>query len=40
VTSAVVGASRVAHVEAAVAALANRSFARDELRTIDDILAA
>jgi L-glyceraldehyde 3-phosphate reductase len=40
VTSAIVGASRVAHVESAVAALANRAFARDELRAIDEILAA
>jgi L-glyceraldehyde 3-phosphate reductase len=40
VTSAVVGASRVAQVESAVAALANRTFARDELRAIDEILAA
>ena len=39
VTSAVVGASRVAQVETAVAALANRAFARDELRAIDEILA-
>jgi L-glyceraldehyde 3-phosphate reductase len=39
VTSAVVGASRVAQVESAVAALANRTFARDELRAIDEILA-
>jgi L-glyceraldehyde 3-phosphate reductase len=39
VTSAVVGASRVAHVESALGALANRTFARDELRAIDEILA-
>ena len=39
VTSALVGASRVAQVESAVVALANRSFARDELRAIDEILA-
>ena len=39
VTSALVGASRVAQVESAVAALANRTFARDELRAIDEILA-
>jgi L-glyceraldehyde 3-phosphate reductase len=37
--SALVGASRVAQVESAVAALANRTFARDELRAIDEILA-
>ena len=39
VTSALVGASRVAQVESAVAALANRTFGRDELRAIDEILA-
>ena len=39
VTSALVGASRVAQVETAVAALANRTFARDELRAIDEVLA-
>jgi L-glyceraldehyde 3-phosphate reductase len=39
VTSALVGASRVVQVETAVAALANRAFARDELRAIDEILA-
>jgi len=39
VTSAVVGASRVAHVDDAVAALATRHFADDELAAIDAILA-
>jgi L-glyceraldehyde 3-phosphate reductase len=39
VTSAVIGASRVAHIEDAVAALANRSFAQEELDRIDGILA-
>src|SRR5438034_1116203 len=39
VTSVLVGASRPQHVEDAVAALAHRSFASDELRAIDQILA-
>ncbi|OLC05380.1 MAG: L-glyceraldehyde 3-phosphate reductase [Gemmatimonadetes bacterium 13_1_40CM_4_69_8] len=39
VTSVLVGASRPQHIEDAVAALAHRSFASDELRTIDQILA-
>ncbi|HET7038895.1 MAG TPA: L-glyceraldehyde 3-phosphate reductase [Gemmatimonadales bacterium] len=40
VTSALVGASKVAQLEGSVAALANLRFADDELRTIDSILAA
>ena len=40
VTSALVGASRVAQVESAVAALANRAFSADELRSIERILAS
>jgi L-glyceraldehyde 3-phosphate reductase len=39
VTSALVGASRVAQVESAVSALAKRSFSGDELKAIDGILA-
>jgi L-glyceraldehyde 3-phosphate reductase len=38
-TSVLVGASRVAHVEDAVRALANRTFASAELQAIDRILA-
>ena len=40
VTSALVGASRVAQVESAVGALANRAFSEDELQSIDRILAS
>jgi L-glyceraldehyde 3-phosphate reductase len=40
VTSALVGASRVAQVESAVAALANRAFSEDELQSIERILAS
>src|SRR5438128_608501 len=39
VTSALIGASRPAQIEDAVGALANRSFAADELQTIEQILA-
>jgi len=39
VTSALIGASRVAHIEDAVSALANRRFAGEELQAIDGILA-
>ncbi len=39
-TSAVIGASKPAHVEEAVAALANLQFSNDELTSIDRILAA
>jgi L-glyceraldehyde 3-phosphate reductase len=39
VTSALVGASRVAQIDAAVAALANRRFSDDELTRITSILA-
>ena len=39
VTSALIGASRVAHIEDAVDALANRRFAGEELQAIDGILA-
>jgi L-glyceraldehyde 3-phosphate reductase len=39
VTSALVGASRVAQLEDCVAALANLGFADGELSTIDAILA-
>jgi len=38
VTSALIGASRPAHIEDAVAALENRSFSAAELQTIDQIL--
>jgi len=38
VTSALIGASRVQHIDDAVAALANRDFTRDELAAIDRIL--
>lgn len=40
VTSAVIGASRVQHVEDGVAALANLAFTDQELREIDRVLAA
>lgn len=39
VTSALIGASRVSHVDDAVGALANKSFASDELQSIEQILA-
>lgn len=39
VTSALIGASRVSHVDDAVGALANKSFTSDELQTIEQILA-
>jgi L-glyceraldehyde 3-phosphate reductase len=39
VTSALIGASRPAHIDDAVAALANRELSADELRLIDAILA-
>jgi len=38
VTSAVIGASRIAHIDDAVGALSNRSFAEEELDRIDGIL--
>jgi L-glyceraldehyde 3-phosphate reductase len=38
VSSALVGASRVAHIEAAVGALRNRAFSNEELLNIDRIL--
>ena len=38
VTSALIGASRVQHIDDAVAALANRDFTSDELAAIDRIL--
>jgi L-glyceraldehyde 3-phosphate reductase len=37
-TSALIGASRVAHIEEAVAALDNLEFSSEELGAIDDIL--
>jgi L-glyceraldehyde 3-phosphate reductase len=40
VTSALIGASRPAHIDDAVGALAQRTFTSDELRTIDHLLAA
>jgi L-glyceraldehyde 3-phosphate reductase len=40
VTSAVVGASRVAQVESAIGALEKRAFAADELQAIEQILAS
>ena len=40
VTSALVGASRVAQVESAVGALEKRSFTADELQSIEQILAS
>ena len=39
VTSALIGASRVAQIDDAVGALANRRFSPDELQAIDRILA-
>jgi L-glyceraldehyde 3-phosphate reductase len=39
ITSALIGASRVAQIEDAVGALANRRFSPDELQAIDRILA-
>jgi L-glyceraldehyde 3-phosphate reductase len=39
ITSALIGASRPAHITDAVAALAQRTFTSDELRTIDQVLA-
>jgi L-glyceraldehyde 3-phosphate reductase len=39
-TSALIGASRVAQIEDAVGALKNLSFAAEELQTIDQILAS
>jgi L-glyceraldehyde 3-phosphate reductase len=39
VTSAVIGASRPAHVTEAVEALSNAAFSGDELAAIDRILA-
>src|SRR3989441_1874800 len=39
VTSALIGASRPAQIDDAMGALANRTFAADELQTIDQILA-
>src|ERR1044072_3964388 len=40
VTSALIGASRVSHINDAVGALANKSFSSDELQTIEQILAS
>ncbi|MFQ5675500.1 MAG: L-glyceraldehyde 3-phosphate reductase [bacterium] len=40
VTSALIGASRVSHIEDAVSALDNREFTKDELKKIDQILAS
>jgi L-glyceraldehyde 3-phosphate reductase len=40
VTSALIGASRPAHIEDAVGALGNRTFTTDELSAIDKILAS
>jgi L-glyceraldehyde 3-phosphate reductase len=40
VTSALIGASRVSQIEDAVAALDNLDLSREELRLIDDALAA
>jgi L-glyceraldehyde 3-phosphate reductase len=39
-TSALIGASRVSHIEAAVAALDKLHFSDEELARIDEILAA
>ncbi|HKS43249.1 MAG TPA: L-glyceraldehyde 3-phosphate reductase [Blastocatellia bacterium] len=39
VTSALIGASRVSHVDDAVGALENKSFTSDELQSIEQILA-
>jgi len=38
-TSALIGASRVSHVEDIVTALDNLEFGDEELKTIDEILA-
>jgi len=38
VTSALIGASRIEHVEQNVAALSNLQFSADELRQIDQIV--
>ena len=38
-TSALIGASRVSHIEDAVAALDTLEFSQEELGTIDEILA-
>ena len=38
VTSALIGASRVAHIDDAIGALAQRTFSADELRAIDGIV--
>jgi L-glyceraldehyde 3-phosphate reductase len=40
VTSTIIGASRPAHVDDAVAALANRQFPAEQLAKIDTILGA
>lgn len=40
VTSALIGASRVSHVDDAVGALENKSFTSDELQSIEQILAS
>jgi len=37
-TSALIGASRMAHIEDAVGALNNLKFSPEELQTIEDIL--
>jgi L-glyceraldehyde 3-phosphate reductase len=39
VTSALIGASRIEHIDDACASLANRTFANDELQNMDRILA-
>jgi L-glyceraldehyde 3-phosphate reductase len=39
-TSALIGASKVAQIEEIVAALANLAFTQEELNTIETILAA
>jgi L-glyceraldehyde 3-phosphate reductase len=39
VTSALIGASRIAHIDDAIAALSNLSFSNEELRSIEVILA-
>jgi len=40
VNSALIGASRIGHIDEAVAALQNRAFTDDELQEIDNILSA
>jgi L-glyceraldehyde 3-phosphate reductase len=40
ITSALIGASRIEHIEDAVGALANKTFAREELEAIEQILAS